>query len=109
MFPNINPKQMEQAMKKLGIKQEEIDAYEVLIRTPEKDIVVLDPSVVLVNMGGQQSFQISGKVEERPREVEIKEEDIKTVMDQTGASHEKALHKIKECNGDLAEAIVRLS
>ena len=45
MFPGMNQRQMQQAMKKLGLKQEEIDAIAVIIRTKNEDIIIRDPSV----------------------------------------------------------------
>ena len=49
-----------------------------------------------------------GEEEERSLEVEINEEDIKTVMEQTGASKEEALKAIKDNDNDLAKAIMAL-
>ena len=40
---------------------------------------------------------------------EINEEDIKTVMEQTGKSKEEAKSAIEDTNGDLAEAILKLT
>ena len=40
MMPNLNPKQLEQAMKKLGVKQVKIDAYEVVIKTKDKNLII---------------------------------------------------------------------
>src|SRR3989338_2631490 len=108
MFPGINPRMMKQAMKKMGIKQEEIDAEEVIIRTKEKEIVIRNPSVSKVNMAGQETYQISGEEEERSRQIEISEDDIKTVMEQTGCNEEEARKAIEQANGDLAEAIIKL-
>lgn len=110
MIPGMNPRAMRQAMKRLGIQQHEIEATEVIIRTPEKEIVINNPQVAKVNMMGQETFQIIGEVEERElnKEAEISEEDIKTVMEQTGAEKEKAKEAIKKHNGDLAAAIMEL-
>ena len=105
----MNPRKMQQAMKKMGIKQEEIDAIEVIIRTPDKDLVITEPSVSKVNMMGNESFQISGNVQEREREAEISEEDIKTVMEQANVGKEEAEKAIKEAGGDLAKAIIELA
>lgn len=101
---------MQKAMKRLGIRQEEIDAKEVIIRCEDKDIVIVNPQVSKVNMMGNEMFQISGNAEERERssEVEIKEEDVQTVVDQAGCSKEKALEVLKETNGNIAEAILKL-
>jgi len=112
MFPgmNMDPRQMRQAMKKLGIQQEEIEAKEVIIRLQDKEIVISNPSVTKVNMMGNDSFQISGEVSERSLDAvpDIGEDDINTVVEQTGAGKEEALKAIQDSNGDLAEAIMKL-
>lgn len=104
----MNPKQMQQAMKQLGIRQEEIDAVEVIIRLQDKELVLSHPSVQKITMQGQESFQIAGAVEERSLDSspEITEEDIDTVMEQTGCSREEAEEAINQSDGDLAEAIL---
>ena len=110
MFPGMNPRQMQQAMKKLGLKQEEIDAIAVIIRCKNEDIIIRNPSVQKLNMAGNVSYQISGEEEKRTleEEPEIQEEDIKTVMEQAGVSKDKASKALKENKGDLAAAILSL-
>ncbi len=113
MIPGMNPRAMKQAMRRLGIQQQEIDATEVIIKTADKELVISNPSVSKVNMMGQETFQISGNVEERAissesSEPEINEEDIKTVMEQAGVSEKEAKEAIKENKGDLAAAIMQL-
>jgi nascent polypeptide-associated complex subunit alpha len=110
MFPGMNPKQMQQAMKQLGIRQDDIDAVEVIIKLQDKELVISNPSVQKITMQGQESFQISGRVEERSLDSspEITEEDIETVMEQTGCSKEEAEEAITEAEGDLANAIMAL-
>ena len=110
MIPGMNPRDMQKAMKRLGIKQEEIDANEVIIKTNDKEIVIQKPQVSKVNMMGQDTFQIIGEVQERPisSEPEINEDDIKTVMQQTGATEEKAREAIENNEHDLAKAIMSL-
>ncbi len=102
----INPKQIEQAMKKMGIKQEEISADEVIIKTQDKEIVISNPQVMRVNMMGQESFQITGEVSERSAE-RFSREDIKLIMDQTGSTEEQAKTALEE-TGDIASAILKL-
>ncbi len=111
MIPGMSSKDIAKAMKKLGIKQEEISANEVVIKTSDKEIIITNPQVSKVNMMGQETFQITGEVNERElsKEPEIKEEDIETVMQQTNASREEALESIKRNNGDLAKAIIELN
>ena len=108
MIPGMNPKQMQQAMKKLGMKQEDIDAIAVIIRTKKEDIIITSPSVQKIDMMGQKSYQISGIEEVRQIEPDISEEDIKTVMEQASASREKAVLALKSNEGDLAAAILSL-
>jgi nascent polypeptide-associated complex subunit alpha len=110
MMPGINPRQMQQAMKRMGIQQVEIDAKEVIIRTEDKELVFTNPQVSKVNMMGQNTYQIVGEPEERELSTtpDISEEDIQTVMEQAGVDKKKALAAIEKHNGDLAEAIMEL-
>jgi nascent polypeptide-associated complex subunit alpha len=112
MIPGMNPRQMKQAMKRLGIEQQELDdAIAVIIRTKSKDIIIRQPQVSRVNMMGVWTYQISGDEETRELEedIEIPEEDINTVMEQTGSNKEEALRALKDKKGDIAEAIVSLT
>jgi nascent polypeptide-associated complex subunit alpha len=106
MMPGMNPRQMNKMMQKMGIKQDEIDASEVIIKTPGKNLVIKNPSVTKVDMMGQKTFQIIGEVTE---ESPISEEDINTVVEQANVSKEDAKNELEKTNGDLAEAIVNLS
>jgi nascent polypeptide-associated complex subunit alpha len=110
MMPGMDPRMMKQAMKRMGIKQVEIDATEVIIRCPDKEIIIDNPSVSKVNMMGEESFQITGETREQAVETkaEINEEDIETVMEQAGVSRETALEAIEANEGDLAAAILHL-
>jgi len=104
----MNPRKMAQAMKRMGIAQEEIDANEVIIKCPDKEIVITEPSVAKIKAMGQEQFTISGNVNERElsTEPEINEEDIKTVMEQANVDEEKAREALKNAKGDLAKAIM---
>ena len=110
MFPGINPREMQNAMKRLGIKQEEIDAEEVIIRTADKDLVIKNPQVSKVNMMGQETFQIVGEIieVERNGKIEINEDDMSTVMEQTNCTKKEALDALEGSHGNLAEAILKL-
>ena len=103
MFPGLNPKNMEKMMKQMGIKQEDIDADEVIIKSSSGNLVIKNPKVTKINMQGNETFQISGEVHE-----EMNEDDIKTIMDQTKCSKKEAEEALIESNGDLAEAIMSL-
>ncbi len=110
MFPGMNPREMQKAMKRLGIKQEEIEANEVIIKTPTKNLVIRNPHVSKINMMGQETLQIAGEIEEIENEekAEISEEDIATVMGQANCAREEALEALEESRGNLAQAILIL-
>jgi nascent polypeptide-associated complex subunit alpha len=110
MIPGMNPRDMQKAMKRLGIKQEEIPAKQVIIRLEDRELVINRPQVSKVDMMGQETYQVVGEAEEQATssEPEINEEDIKTVMEQTGTSEEKARDAIEKNDGDLAKAIMEL-
>lgn len=106
----MNPRKMQQMMRKMGIAQQDIPATEVIIKTEDKEIIITEPSVAKVNMMGQETFQISGQVHEREINSvpEISEDDVKTVIEQAECSEEKAKEALKETSGDIAEAILKL-
>lgn len=106
----MSPRKVEQMMRQMGIKQVDIPALEVIIKGEDKDLIITNPSVSKVNMMGQETFQISGDVQERerPSVVQISAEDVKTVMEQAHVGEGKAKVALEEHNGDLAEAILAL-
>ena len=110
MFPGLsglNPKKMQAMMKQLGIAQEEIPAEKVIIEKSDNSrIIIQNPNVQKVKMHGQESFQITGDVSEE--EPQIKENDIKLVMEKTGKSENEARKALEQTN-DIAEAILKLS
>lgn len=110
MLPNINPRQMKQAMKRMGIHMDEINAESVVIKCADKDIIIENPQVVKTVMQGQTMFQISGNVKEQTGEVkvEISDEDVKMVAEQANVSEEKAKIALEESMGDIAGAIMKL-
>jgi nascent polypeptide-associated complex subunit alpha len=106
MMPGLNPRNMQKMMQRLGLKQEEIDASEVIIKKRDgKNLVIKEPSVIKIDIGGQKTLQITGEIKE---EINISEEDIKTVAEQAGVSEEEAKKALEEHDGDLAEAILSL-
>jgi nascent polypeptide-associated complex subunit alpha len=112
MFPgmNMNSSQMKQAMKKMGITQNNLDAEKVIIRLHDRDIIIDSPDVAKVNMMGQETYQIIGEAREELRDTtpQIDEEDIQTVISQTSVSREDAIDAINDAEGDLAQAIMSL-
>ena len=93
------------------MSQEDIDAQEIIIKTPDKEYVFHNAQVQKVSMQGQTSFQITGEPEIRERALELKivDEDIDTVSEQAGVSKEEARKALEGAQGDIAQAIVDLS
>ena len=112
----VNPRQMQQAMKQMGIKQTDIpNVVEVIIRTTKEEIVITNAEVVLVDMQGNKSYQISGKEETRPlgsqspvAVASFPNEDIELVMSQTGCDRDKAITTLEAVDGQPAEAILKI-
>ena len=112
MFPGlgkINPKQMQAMMKQMGIGQEELEISKVTIEKQDGSKITIQPAnVQKITMQGQESFQVSGEIQEEEPE-SFNEEDIQTIMEKTGCSKKQAEKALKNSNGDLAEAILELS
>ncbi len=111
MIPGLSPRELKRMLKRMGINLEELrDVEEVVIRLRDKEFIINNPQVMILDMGRQKVFQItSSEVLERSREeatIEFSDEDIEFIMEQTGVSREKAIEALKKTNGDLAEAIL---
>ncbi len=118
----VNPRQMKQAMRKMGISTEELtDVQEIIILTKTKEYVFKEAEVTIMTVQGQKTFQVVGEPEVRPRsavisksgapataETGLPEEDITLVMEQTGATREKAVAALKATEGQPAEAILMI-
>ena len=104
----------------MGMNMDSVeDVKQVIIRTADKDIVIDEPEVAILQVQGQKMYQIiGGQVSEQaPSQRQtsataaapaFSEEDVQLVADQTGRSLEKAKDALKECGGDLAKAILLL-
>ena len=115
----INPRQMQKAMKQMGIKQTEVpDVVEVIIRTKNNEIVLKQAEVICVEMGGSKNYQVTGPEIVRPisadgeessePEVTFEAADIELVMSQTGCDREKAIAALQAVDGQPAEAILKI-
>ena len=62
-------------------------------------------------MQGQTSFQVQGEFREVEEKIEvsISQDDITMVAEQANASQEDAKKALEEAQGDIAQAIVKLS
>ncbi|VVB60648.1 Nascent polypeptide-associated complex protein [uncultured archaeon] len=100
-------------MKRFGINVKNIENVEkVIIQTDTKEYVFDSAEVTVMEAQGQKTFQIIGEPIVKTRggdnETTLKE-DIKLIMEQTGKSEAEVQKALKETNGDLAEAILKLS
>ncbi len=100
-------------MKQMGLKMDELgDIDRVILQGPKREIVIEGASVTSINMQGQKMYQIAGgNVTEQALEkgVEIPEEDVLLVSQQTGVSMERAKVALEDAEGDLARAILMLT
>ena len=106
----LSPKKIQAMMEQLGMDQEEIPASRVVIeKNGGEKIVIENPSVTKISIQGKENFQVSGDIREENEKQEFSEEDIKTVMEKTGATKEKARKALESFEGDLAETILKLN
>lgn len=121
-------RQMRRKMAQQGIDMEPIDATRVIIEGAEKSLVIEQPEVIRMKQAGQEIFQVIGMAEEvSPEAISIKsdetiseleydevsvvkptitENDIMLVATQANVDKNEAESVLKECNGDIAKAIL---
>lgn len=116
-------REMRRKMSQQGINMDQIDATRVIIEGSEKTLIIEQPEVILMKQAGQEIYQVIGQAEEVSSEnfsigsekiiqeiTEIKpiitENDILLVASQTNVENEEAEKVLKECNGDIAKAIL---
>jgi nascent polypeptide-associated complex subunit alpha len=113
MMPGLDPRALKRMMDSMGMKSTEIPAERVIIHGKEREIVIENPSVTMIEVQGNTTFQIMGDVIEKGKTdagVEINDDDVRTVKEQTGISDDKRImDALKESNGDIAEAIMKLN
>ncbi|TFG33455.1 nascent polypeptide-associated complex protein [Candidatus Thorarchaeota archaeon] len=126
-FRGMSPKQMARMMKKMGIEQKDLEGVkEVIIRFADKEWVISNPQVTAIKQSGAETYQVGGSKTERvlsgtsptsetriveealAPEIEIPMEDAALVASQTGVDLETAKQALKETEGDLAAAILKL-
>jgi len=108
----VNPREARRMMQRMGMNMNEVaDVKQVIIKTSDKEIMIEEPGVAILEMQGQKIFQVTGgKVTEKAieRKLALPEEDVRLVADQTGKSPEEARKALEESGGDLAKAILLL-
>lgn len=123
-------RQMRRRMSQQGIDMEPIDATRVIIEGPEKTMIIDQPEIFLMKQAGQEIYQVIGQAEEvSPDNLTIKsmepeinlpseedseikptitENDIMLVATQANVDKKEAESVLKDCNGDIAKAILFL-
>ena len=115
----MNSREQKRMMQRMGMNMDSVpDVQQVIIRTNDKDIIIDEPEVAILEVQGQKMYQvIGGQVSEQsPSQRQsaqtakpmFSEEDVRLVADQTGKSLEKAKEALEDCQGDLAKAILLL-
>ncbi len=106
---------MRRMLEKMGVEIEELqNVKEVIIRTDKEEYLIKKPTVNLVKMQGALSFEIMGgeftknQLEMKEVPLEIKEDDALLVARETGVSKEEAEKVLRESNGDIALAILKI-
>jgi len=126
----MNDRKMQQMMKQMGIDMQELDAQEVIIRTPDEELVFSDADVQRMDAQGQQTYTIVGEPESRAPgeggasaieegdaegtdeetdESGIEDADIEIVAQRAGVGEDEAREALEAADGDLAAAIDRLT
>jgi nascent polypeptide-associated complex subunit alpha len=113
----VNPRQLKQMMKRMGIDADEMEGVEqVVITLRDRELVFSEPAVTKVRAQGQIQYQVLGEPIERKRagaaaateRRAIPEEDVQLVAEKAGVPPERARKALEETGGDPAEAIIRL-
>jgi len=123
----MNDRKMQQMMKQMGIDMQELDAQEVIIRTPDEELVFTDADVQRMDAQGQQTYTIVGEpesralgegdaseagagddAEESSDDGGVEQGDVELVAQRAGASEDEAREALEATDGDLAAAISRL-
>lgn len=119
MIPGkMNSREMKRMMAQMGIKSTEMsDVKTVIFKGADKDYMVSNAQVMMIEAQGQKTFQVMGAFKEIPKGSQDKQEpalpfdieDINLVMEQTGVTKEKAIEALKAADGEPAQAIINLT
>jgi nascent polypeptide-associated complex subunit alpha len=123
-------RQMRRKMQQQGIEMDQIEATRVIIEGTEKTLILEQPEVVMMKQAGQEIYQIIGTaeevstsdltivsdskidednfIEETQLKPSITENDIMLVATQANVDKIEAETILKECDGDIAKAILFL-
>jgi len=111
----VNERQVKRMMQQMGIKSNDLDdVVEVRIVLKDKAIIIKEPNVSVIEVQGNKTYTVVGKEEiiqgqmdkQTIEDTNLKEEDIKLVMEKAGVTREKAIEALKSNNYMVAEAII---
>jgi len=109
----VNSRRTRRMMKNMGLNMDEMpDINRVILQGPKREIIIEGAAVTSLNVQGQKMFQIAGgKLVENTieKKLQIPEEDILLVSQQTGVSMARARIVLEESEGDLAKAILMIT
>jgi len=109
----VNSRRTRRMMKNMGLNMDEMpDINRVILQGPKREIIIDGAAVTSLNVQGQKMFQIAGgKLVENTieKKLQIPEEDILLVSQQTGVSMARARIVLEESEGDLAKAILMIT
>jgi nascent polypeptide-associated complex subunit alpha len=115
---------MERQMRRMGVDFQQLeDVTEVIIRLPDKELVIPQAQVLMMQAQGDDIYQIMGQSEERSltASTELEEEapstpvqsftdeDVQLVASQANVSEEEAREALRTAEGNLAKAIIVLT
>jgi len=115
---------MERQMRRMGVDFQQLEGVtEVLIRFPDKELVIPEAQVLVMQAQGDDVYQIVGQSEERSLTVSTElegetpvipiqtfsEEDVQLVASQANVSEEEAREALRQAEGNLAKAIIVLT
>ncbi len=108
----ISNRQARRMMERLGLNVEEVEGVkEVTLMMEDGRILrIRDPTVYRLRTKEKDVviYNVMGKEEVQEEEVTLSEEDVRLVMEQTGAGRDEAIQALIESGGDLAAAILKL-
>ncbi len=119
MGQGMSSKAMRKAMNQMNVEDLK-GVEEVIIRMKDKEIVLTDSEVQSMHMQGQEIYTITvGKStvrkrqgeqpnEEVKQDIEVNENDIKLVMEQSKCDYDTAKQALIDSGGDLASAIMKV-
>lgn len=115
---------MERQMRRMGVDFQQLEEVtEVLIRFPDKELVIPEAQVIKMQAQDEDVFQVVGKSEERNLTISAEpeegapattvqtftEEDVQLVATQANVSEDEARKALRGAEGNLAKAIIALT